>query len=100
MDGGITDNFPVEPLVDVCERITGVNVNPIGGFDPTESGLIQLAVHAFHISVYSRLEVKKKFLDYFIEPPELVRYSYIDLSAAREISQVGYREAIRILESS
>ncbi|MEJ2593787.1 MAG: patatin-like phospholipase family protein [bacterium] len=97
VDGGITDNFPVEPLVDVCEEITGVNVNPVGGFDPTGDGLLQLAVYTFHISVYSRVDAKRKYLDHFVEPKELASYSYLDLSAAREMSQLGYEEAKKVL---
>ncbi len=97
VDGGITDNFPVAPLVDLCDEITAVNVNPVGGFDPTGDGLLQLAVHTFHISVYSRVDAKRKYIDHFIEPEGLAKYSYTDLSAAREMSRLGYEEAIKVL---
>ncbi len=30
LDGGIVNNFPVEPLTDICEKIIGINVNPVG----------------------------------------------------------------------
>jgi NTE family protein len=96
-DGGITDNFPVEPLKGICKVLVGVNVNPITGFNPDDHGLGQLAIHIFQMSVASGLERKKKELDYYIEPEEMHRYSYVDLGAGREMMEIGYKEAKRIL---
>jgi NTE family protein len=97
VDGGVTDNFPLEPLKDVCQTIVGVNVNPIVGFNPEEGGLGQLAIHIFQMSVASGLEKKKKELDFYIEPIEMHKYSYIDLGAGKEMMEIGYKEAKRVM---
>lgn len=99
VDGGVTDNFPIDPLVNICKEIIGINVNPIGQFDP-KSKLGQLALHTFHLRVSSGIKEKKKLLKYYFEPRELKTFSYWDITKARDMFEIGYDHAIEVLEPS
>ncbi len=96
VDGGVTNNFPVEPLEKSCKNLIGVHVNPTGKFDE-KKGLRHIALYSFHLSVAGELTEKKKGLKYFIEPPELKDYSYFEIKNAREMFEYGYNEAKAVI---
>jgi NTE family protein len=96
IDGGVTNNFPLEPLEGKCKKIIGVHVNPTGKFNMNK-GMLHLAVYAFHLSIASGIEEKKKQLEYFIEPHKLKDFSYMDIDKGQEMFDIGYKEAIQLL---
>jgi len=99
IDGGINNNFPVEPLVDLCNNLIGVHVNPVGLFNPRK-GLIYLALRSFHLSVASGIPGKMKRLTCFIEPEGLAEFSYYDIEGRFKMFDLGYNEATRVLEKT
>lgn len=96
IDGGITDNFPIEPLSGKCDHLIGAHVNPLGQDDKPQ-GLSHIALRSFHLSIASALEDKKKKLDIFIEPMALQSYKLLDIKAADEIYEIGYSFAHQLL---
>ena len=96
VDGGINNNFPLEPIKDLCEKLIGVHVNPIGGYDPRK-GMVYMALRSFHLSVASGIDEKKRHLEYFIEPPDLANFSYYDIEGKDEMFNLGYLETIKVL---
>jgi NTE family protein len=96
VDGGVTNNFPVEPLKNICKNLIGVNANPISGYNP-HKGLAHIALQSFHLSIASGIEEKKKLLKYYIEPRELRNYAYYDISANKKMFDAGYRETLKVI---
>lgn len=99
IDGGITDNFPVEPLSGKCDRLIGAHVNPVGP-DEEPKGLSHIALRSFHLSIASALEDKKRKMDLFIEPTALQSYRLLDMKAADEIYEIGYTFASKLLNKA
>jgi NTE family protein len=97
IDGGITNNFPIEPLLGKCDRLIGAHVSPVG-LDGEPQGLSHIALRSFHLSIASALEDKKRKLDLFIEPMALQSYRLLDIKAADEIFEVGYTFANNLLQ--
>ena len=97
VDGGVTNNFPIEPLEDQCTKLIGSHVNPVGPFDPGK-GILHVAATTFHLSIAAGIYHKKKKLDYFIEPSELSEFGYFDIKKGKEMYDIGYREAINVLK--
>jgi NTE family protein len=95
IDGGVTNNFPVEPLEGICKKLIGCNVNTIGPFNP-KKGIMHMAMHTFHISIASGIEIDKEKIDYFIEPEKLKDYSYYNIKYGKEMYQIGYDEAMKV----
>lgn len=97
LDGGIINNFPIESLIDCCETIIGVNVNPIGKVSRL-GNLKQIAERTFHITLRYQASNKEDMCDIYIEPAKLDQYGLLDVSKAKDIFQIGYDEAIKVLE--
>jgi len=98
VDGGLTNNFPVRPLEGKCKKMIGVHVNPVGAFDP-EDGLRKLAIHTFHLGIASGIQHDKEELDYFIEPAKLRDFTYYDIKKGKEMFDIGYEEAKKVLDA-
>lgn len=96
VDGGLVDNLPVEPILNQCEMLIGVHVNPTGQVENVD-GLVHIAERSFHLAIGSDIERKIAQFDIFIEPTELKQYGLMDVKKAREMYGIGYREAKKIL---
>jgi NTE family protein len=96
VDGGVTNNFPLEPLDGQCKRLIGVHVNPVAPYDP-KRGLRHIAINTFHMSIAAELEKKYEKLDYYIEPEKLSSFTYFDIKRAREMFDIGYEKAVQVL---
>lgn len=96
MDGGIVDNLPVEPLIGKCKNIIAAHVNPIGEVKNIK-GMVKIAFRSFHLSVAAGINSKKDNIDIFIEPMKLKDYGLLDLNKGKELFEIGYEEAKKIL---
>jgi len=97
VDGGVLNNLAIEPLLKSCKKIIGVYVNPIGK-QKKFTNLISIAERSFHMGVEPNLYDKKQMCDIFIEPHGLEKFSMRNVKKAKEIFNIGYREAKKTLE--
>jgi len=98
-DGGIINNFPVEPLVDTCEHIIGVYVNPLTEIPERDlSSSLKVLQRAFSISTSTTPYKKFQFCDLVIEPKELADYSLFDRRNIQKIFDLGYAEGTKMLK--
>ncbi len=97
LDGGVTDKLPVRPVKNLCKKIIGVNVMPVGE-EKNSRGLLNVALRSFHMSVASYVDLIKEGMDIFIEPVELGRFAYLDVANGKNMFEIGYQEANRVLE--
>lgn len=97
VDGGVLDNFPVKPIQDQTDQIIGVHVNPTGKEEQVR-GLIKIAERAFHVSVNSRIKEMSANCDLFIQPEKVNQYGLLHASAGKELFELGYEEAKRVLK--
>ncbi len=99
MDGGLINNFPVEPLLGKCKKIIGINVNPVGK-ENNIKGLKTIAIRSFHLSMRNHADLRKDKCDIFIEPEKLEDFGILDLSDAKEIYKIGYYKAVEVLKKA
>lgn len=93
VDGGLLNNFPVEPLLSKCNHIIGVHVNPLGTFKRKNiSGMVE---RCFQMAISSNNKHKASQCSLFIEPPELSGYTVFDTKNAKAIFDLGYKETIK-----
>jgi NTE family protein len=97
VDGGVLDNFPVEPLSGECGKMIGVYLNPI---QPEKEfhNLFKVAERTFRLSVSSNIHKKLELCDLYFEPPELGNFGLLDASSGKEVFELGYRVASEALE--
>lgn len=97
VDGGIVDNFPVFPIESKAEHIIGVHVNPTGRMGSIKS-LVKIAERSFHVMVNSRIKEMAANCDLFIQPEGLHQYGLLNASAGKELYELGYESARKILK--
>lgn len=90
LDGGILNNFPVEPIIGKCDKIIGVHVNSLSNtIEHLE--MKDFLDRSFHLSLSAAVRAKQPLCDLFIEPPGMTRFGVLDIEAADEIFDWGYR---------
>jgi|26BtaG_2_1085354.scaffolds.fasta_scaffold00009_43 NTE family protein len=98
IDGGILNNFPVEPLKKNCDKIIGVCVNQLNQIKNKDlKHSYTVAERALKIRAASDSKLKFHECDLVISPNELGRYAVLGMNNIEEIFEIGYSETIKIL---
>jgi len=92
IDGGILNNLPVEPLIGKCDRIIGVNCNPLG--KKVSLSMRELLQRSMLMAVNNVTYRKKHYCDLFLEPSGLADYSVFDFSREKKIFDIGYNHIL------
>jgi NTE family protein len=91
-DGGIVDNFPVEPLLGLCDTILGVYASPLRRSDRSHlKSSLAVSVRSFELAMYYSSRRKFHQCDLVICPEELTRFGTFDTRHYAEILDIGYR---------
>ncbi|WP_131536541.1 patatin-like phospholipase family protein [Pedobacter nototheniae] len=99
VDGGILNNFPVEPLQKDCDFIIGSSCNHLNPVDKI-TGITNLIGRAGVMSINYDMERKAKFCDVMIEPKGLGAISTFDMKRAEEIYWIAHEEALKTIKSN
>ncbi len=99
VDGGLLNNFPIEPLKPLCNKIIGVFVNPLETIQIEDlSHSYQILNRSLQISLGNQSLHKFKDCDFVISPAGLTKFGIFDLKTLDAIFEIGYREAKKELE--
>ncbi|WDF75651.1 patatin-like phospholipase family protein [Mucilaginibacter sp. KACC 22773] len=99
VDGGILNNFPVEPLVGNCDLIIGSSCNHLPVVSSIKS-FGNLVDRAAMITINSSLSARKMLCDIVIEPHNLGGYGIFDTDAMDEIYMIGYEEGLKAINGN
>jgi len=98
-DGGITNNFPVEPLLAHCDKIIGVYVNPLDRIEAEElTSSRHVMARAFKIAMANMSIQKFVQCDLVIAPEKLKDFGTFSMSHLDDAYQVGYEAAMEQLD--
>lgn len=93
VDGGLTNNFPVEPLLNHCYKIIGVNVS-----SHTEkikiSGIIEITERCLQLSVWNTVKDRIDKCDVFLDINNTVNYTMFSIKKSQELYVIGYNTTI------
>jgi len=93
VDGGITNNLPVNVLKPHVDFTIGVNCNPVGE-SPSQNGSMKEVLERSLLMVINyQTKEQAKLCDLFIEPQELSNYKVFSISKAKEMYEIGYKSA-------
>ncbi|HQQ94079.1 MAG TPA: patatin-like phospholipase family protein [Bacteroidia bacterium] len=96
VDGGLSQNLPVEPLLEYGLPIIGVHVNPLHN-NGNHSNMIRRIDRLVHLALRSSVESARKHCDVFIEPQRLSEFSLFETKAGKELINIGYEAALEQL---
>ncbi|PYF70666.1 patatin-like phospholipase family protein [Pedobacter nutrimenti] len=99
VDGGILNNFPVEPLLKDCDFIIGSSCNHLKSVDKI-TNITTLMGRAGIMSVNKDMEQKAKFCDVMIEPKGMGEISTFDMKKAETIYWLAYEETLKTIKSN
>lgn len=99
VDGGLSNNLPVEPFMRNKGNIIAVHVNPLWDLNEAR-GLRAIIERSFHLSVSTITRKSAVGCLMYIEPKELDNYNLFDLSKSEEIVQVSYDYTVKFLEDN
>jgi len=99
VDGGVLNNFPVEPLLDNCDYIIGSSCNHLLPVEKV-SGFSQLIQRAGIMSLNHDMERKAKYCQLLIEPIGMGQISTFDMKKAETIYWLAHEEALNRMRDS
>ena len=94
-DGGLLNNIPVEPLIGKCRKIVVSNISPLQK-PAVVSGLIQVIIRTFLMSIHARVHTARDHADLYIEPSELTSFEVLSVSHADETFRIGYETILKM----
>ena len=97
VDGGLSNNLPVEPFTDRLGEVVAVHVNPLPPFDPARRGMMRTMDRIWHLNFREMVIRSARGCHLFVEPPELAAYNMFEISKAAELEEIGYRWARQLM---
>lgn len=90
VDGGVMDNYPVEPLLGKCEKVLGSFLGYPGAMTKKDLNTkLKISSRVKELVMYAASSHKFPMTDLTIEHP-LQSYSYFDQRKMEEIYEIGY----------
>jgi NTE family protein len=99
VDGGLSNNLPVEPFSSKKEEIIAVYVNPIKPFNPKE-GTMEMMDRSIHLSFREMVSRSSEGCYLYIEPQELNKFGLFDMHKMTEIFETGYCFTKQLLQNT
>lgn len=96
VDGGLSNNLPIEPFNDRRGEVIAVYVNPLPHYTAQRS-LRRTLDRTFHLSFREMVTRSAQGCRLFVEPTGLAAFGMFDLSRGAEIQRIGYEHAKAIL---
>ena len=101
VDGGTLNNFPVEPLKNICNKIIGVYVNPLKEVSMKDlKHSYSIVERAYKIKVAAESMNKFPDCDLVINPQELINFGTFGMNNIDAIFNLGYTSTKKTLEES
>lgn len=99
VDGGCSNNLPVEPFINKKNETISIYVNPIKPYNPkgTALELIDRTLHLMHREMIGR-SASDCFL--YIEPKELTKFGLFDINKIPDIFEIGYNYTKELLQNT
>lgn len=103
-DGGVLNNFPIEPMKKKCSKIIGSFVNPVNKIEKSEVNTsLKLMYRVYHIGLDANNHSKFKKCNYMFLPPNIKNIGVLDSRSVNKAYKMGYdyakKEESKILEA-
>ena len=100
VDGGILNNFPIEPLRGRCDVVVGHYASPLRSLKPSDlTGVLAVSERALEVGMHFASKQKFHECDVMLRCPELSSYSLFDTKHHREIFELGRRATLAAIDS-
>ena len=91
-DGGILNNFPIEPVLGLCDVVLGVYASPLSEVVAKElQSSLAVTQRALELGMFYASRRRFHHADLVISPPGLAEFGTFDSKRHAEIADLGYR---------
>lgn len=97
VDGGMSNNLPVEPFLAEKQRVVAVHVNPLPAFSPEKRGMLRSMDRIWHLNFREMVLRSAEGCGLFVEPQELSRFNMFELGKWSIIEEIGHAWASSLL---
>ena len=98
-DGGIMNNFPLEPVLDKVDFVIGSNVSVVGELNKNAlKNSLQITGRVTGLMIYAINRKKLEACNLLLEFKELEKIGVLDRKGIEKAYQVGYEHTARKLE--
>lgn len=94
LDGGILNNFAVEPLEGETEIIIGAHSNHLSD-EVEKPGIRDIIDRCLHLAIGGTVYPKVSRCHFFLDPPEMAAYGFLDSSCVDKVFDLGYQAAMK-----
>tara|TARA_Y100001933_G_scaffold265081_1_gene335079 strand:- start:10251 stop:11018 length:768 start_codon:yes stop_codon:yes gene_type:complete len=99
IDGGVLNNFPIEPLVAQCDKLIGVYVNPLRKIRASDLRTsLGVAERAYKIKLAADSIAKFDRCNFVVGPSQLNNYGTFNMRKIDTIFNIGYLGAKKALD--
>lgn len=100
VDGGVINNFPVEPLRGRCDVIVGHYASPLRSVTWDDlNGVLAVPERALEVGMWFASKEKFHQCDVLVRCPDLIRFSLFDTRNHREIFEMGRRATLERIDA-
>jgi len=100
VDGGVINNFPVEPLRGRCDVVVGHYASPLRTVEQTDlQSLLGVSERALEVGMHFHSRQKFHECDVMLSCPELGAYGMFDTKHHREIFEAGRRATLESVDA-
>ncbi len=99
LDGGTMDNFPVDPLIEKCDLLIGVNLLPqleVGS--KSLNSFRGVLGRVFDLSILANTTPNIAKCDIVISPIKLHKYKIFDFGKVDELVEIGYESTLHSMD--
>jgi NTE family protein len=88
IDGGLLNNFPIDPFLEKEYAIIGCDVNYLGEEKEIKK-ILHFVERTFRMALFQNVRIRERYCDFLIEPEKTSDYSTFDFKHARFLYELG-----------
>jgi len=88
VDGGLLNNFPIDPFLETDHSIIGCDVNYLG-YSENFNGLMNYVERNIRMALFQNVRIRERFCDYLLEPEKTGEITSFDFKKARKLFKIG-----------
>jgi NTE family protein len=97
VDGGLLNNFPVEPLLKISDKIIGVSVNE-HEYKTNIKGVMRITERCLQLAVWNTTQERIGKCDVSIVINKHYNYSMFSINKSAELFEIGYTTTINKMD--
>lgn len=99
VDGGVTDNIPIQPLCEMgADKVIGVDLNAKNQYEKP-GNMVEVILNAFHFMLMHASKLNREGADIIIEP-DLANFSMLRTGNVSAMVEKGYAATCELLDGS